>query len=192
MVHRNGDGLLHALSVKVFIDVVLECDRSVSRSRTRRSEISAVASSTATGTYPRAGLRFVLSRAEISDRFVASISIRAHPVQDPATAGFIRVLSWDLKNGSSVFFIDEHPNHTRRCLEEFHQSYNQVRPHCAVLWWKLKIRVLQPRTTSKVSPSSFRNGEDGRKPIKRNSKNNCIEPMESVSQHDPSYQISLF
>ena len=88
-MHPNGDGLLLALSVKVVIDAVSECD---SKSQVH-SEISVVAWSNATGTYPVAGLHFVLSSAEISDSFVASISKRAHSVPNPATVGFIRVLS---------------------------------------------------------------------------------------------------
>ena len=103
MVHRSGDGLLLALSVDVFLDALSECNRGVSSSRIGGSGIGAVAWNTATRTDPDDGQWLVLSGAEISGYFAASISTCAHPVPDPATARVIRALSRDLKKGGSVF-----------------------------------------------------------------------------------------
>ncbi|MXZ54622.1 MAG: transposase family protein, partial [Gammaproteobacteria bacterium] len=102
----------------------------------------------------------------------------------PQQLGLLERFHGTLKKEEVYFRIYEHPNHARQCLEEFRHRYIT---RCARIGLygrrKMRIRGLQPKSMSRVTPSSFRNGRDGQKPPKRNSRNNWKEPTDRVSQH---------
>ena len=180
MVHPNRVGLLLALSFDVFFLTPFQNATAMSQAL----ELAVQKSARLHGPMQREpilvtdnGSCFLARRFQdvLRHRF-RNLRIQ---YQTPRQLGLLERFHGILKKRKCIFVSMSIPI----MLDSVWKNFANATTKCARIRLygqrKTRIRGLQPTSMSRVAPSSFRNGRDGRQPPKRNSRNNCIEPSES-------------